>query len=164
MSHEFGVNEQIALDATPEQVWEAIATGPGVGSWPIGRPEIEPREGGVNRFTMMGFTNQSTITTYEPGQHFAHRSEADPENGTLVAFEYLIEGREGGSTVLRFVHSGVLGDDRAKEHDTLRAGDGMYLRKMATYLKHSPAVPRRRQLPVAPRGRLTYRYLLCPRV
>jgi hypothetical protein len=30
-------------------VWEAIATGPGLDSWFMGRNEVEPREGGTVR-------------------------------------------------------------------------------------------------------------------
>ncbi|WP_143737006.1 SRPBCC domain-containing protein [Microbispora sp. GKU 823] len=45
MPHEFELHKEIELDATPEQVWEAIATGPGVDSWFMGRTEIEPVEG-----------------------------------------------------------------------------------------------------------------------
>jgi uncharacterized protein YndB with AHSA1/START domain len=36
--HEFEIREEIALDATPEQVWEAIASGPGMDSWFMGAP------------------------------------------------------------------------------------------------------------------------------
>src|SRR6266550_3105048 len=50
-----------------------------------------------------------------------------------MAFEYLVEGRDGGSTVLRFVHAGFLGDDWEAEYDALRTGDRMYLRKLALY-------------------------------
>jgi hypothetical protein len=87
---------------------------------------------------MMGRTGESTVTAWEPGRHFAQRGEPDPETGLFMAFEYLIEGREGGSTVLRFVHSGVLGDDWEDQYDALKVGDGMYLRKLAAYVKHFP--------------------------
>jgi uncharacterized protein YndB with AHSA1/START domain len=33
---EFEVREAIELEATPQQVWEAIATGPGLDSWFMG--------------------------------------------------------------------------------------------------------------------------------
>lgn len=137
MPHEFEVREEIALDATPEQVWQAIATGPGIDSWFMGRNEVEPREGGTARMTLPGWTMESTVTAWEPSRRFELRSPENPD-GTLMAFEYLIEGREGGSTVLRLVHSGFLGDDWEAEYDALRKGDRMYLEKLATYLKHFP--------------------------
>lgn len=137
MPHEFEVREEISLAATPEQVWEAIATGPGINSWFMGHSEVEPRLGGRNRMTLMGHTQESTVTEWEPGKRFAFRSDPDPD-GTFMAFEYLIEGRDQGSTVLRFVHSGTLGDDWQDEYDALKVGDRMYLEKLATYLAHFP--------------------------
>jgi uncharacterized protein YndB with AHSA1/START domain len=45
MAHPFEIRNEIEVDATPEEVWEAIATGPGVDSWFMGRNEVEPRQG-----------------------------------------------------------------------------------------------------------------------
>lgn len=138
MGHEFEVDKQIELPASPDEVWAAIATGPGVDSWFMGRTEIEPYEGGRTRMTMGGVTSEATVTAWEPGRRFAFRSEESPDDGTFMAFEYLIEGRAGGSTVLRLVHSGILGDDWDDQYDALDIGDFMYLRKLAAYLKHFP--------------------------
>lgn len=135
MTHEFEISEEITLDATPEEVWAAIATGPGVDSWFMGHSEIEQRQGGTNRFAVMGSVSESTITAWDPGRRFAFRSPDAPD-GTFMAFEYLIEGRDGGSSVLRFVHNGILGDDWEGQYDGLKEGDPMYLRKLATYLAH----------------------------
>lgn len=135
MPHEFELRKEIELDATPEQVWEAIATGPGVDSWFMGRTEIEPREGGVAQMTMMGSVDQSTVTAWEPSKRFAYRG-ADGPDGTFMAFEYLIEGRDGGGTVLRLVQSGFLGDDWESEYEALRTGWDMYLHTLAQYLSH----------------------------
>ena len=133
MTHEFEIAEEITLDATPEQVWDAIATGPGIDSWFMGHSEVEPREGGRNTMTLGGYDQQSTVTAWEPGKRFAFRGDTNPD-GTFMAFEYLIEGRDGGSSVLRFVHSGLLGDDWESEYDALKEGDPMYLKKLATYV------------------------------
>lgn len=135
MAHEFEVRDEIELDATPEQVWDAIATGPGIDSWFMGRSEIAPREGGSGSFTILGESSVNTTTAWEPGRRLAYRSEEAPD-GTFMAFEYILEGRAGGSTVLRFVHNGFLDDDWEAEYDALTKGDGMYLRKLAAYLKH----------------------------
>lgn len=45
MLHEFDLRKEITLDATPQQVWEAIATGPGIDAWFMGRNQVEAREG-----------------------------------------------------------------------------------------------------------------------
>ncbi|HEY2947421.1 MAG TPA: SRPBCC domain-containing protein [Micromonosporaceae bacterium] len=137
MPHEFEVREVIALEATPEQVWEAIATGPGLDSWFMGANEIEPGEGGRMRMTVAGQTSEATITTWDPPNRLAYRGDENPD-GTFMAFEYIVEGRAGGTAVLRLVHSGFLGDDWQEEYDALSVGDGMYLRKLAAYLRHFP--------------------------
>jgi uncharacterized protein YndB with AHSA1/START domain len=134
---EFEVRDEILLNATPEQVWQAIATGPGVDSWFMGHSEIEPGEGGRSRMTLAGMSQEGTVTAWEPGRRFAYRGDAGP-GGTFMAFEYLIEARDQSSTLLRLVHNGMLGDEWESQYDSLSKGDGMYLRKLATYLAHFP--------------------------
>jgi uncharacterized protein YndB with AHSA1/START domain len=133
---EFEVRGEIELPASPEQVWAAIATGPGVGSWFIGRMEIEPRVGGQASLAVMpGVTQQFTVTGWEPGRRFACQGD----QGTDDAFEYLIEGRGHSATVLRFVHSGFMsGDWDSEYYDALSAGDRMYLANLASYLRYFP--------------------------
>lgn len=140
MPHDFEITDEIILEATPEQVWEAIATGPGVDSWFMGRTRIEPAEGGTNSLDMtdaMGFVQKSTITAWEPGKRLAFRE--DSPDGTFTAVEYLLEGRDGSGTSLRFVHNGILGDDwDAEYYEGMKAGDLVYLQQLATYLKYFP--------------------------
>jgi uncharacterized protein YndB with AHSA1/START domain len=136
MAHPFKFEKEIELEATPEEVWEAITTGPGLDSWFMGRNEVNPGEGGKVRMTLPAWTLESTVTVWDPPRRFVTET-AEGEDGRLMAFEYLIEGREGGTTVLRFVHSGFLpGDDWETEFDALKQGNPMYLHKLAQYLKY----------------------------
>jgi uncharacterized protein YndB with AHSA1/START domain len=135
--HEFEIRDEIELPATPEQVWAAIATGPGIDSWFMGHNEIEPREGGKRSMAMPGFTQTSTVTAWEPGRRFAFQEDPAPD-GTFMAFEYLLEASGGDTTVLRFVHSGFLADDWEEQYDAVSAGDGIYLHKLASYLRFFP--------------------------
>ncbi|GIF69417.1 hypothetical protein Ais01nite_74520 [Asanoa ishikariensis] len=137
MGHPYELSKEIELAATPGQVWEAIATGPGVDSWFMGRNEVEPREGGRSSLTMAGNTSEATVTAWEPGRRFATRTETGPDGG-FMAIEYLIEGRDQGSTVLRMVQSGVLGDDWETEYDAMTVGWDMFLDTLAAYLQHFP--------------------------
>src|ERR1700743_843259 len=98
MSHDFEIADELTLDATPEQVWEAISTGPGIDSWFMGRNEVEPRAGGSYRHSLKGSGETATVTGWEPGKRFAYQSRENPADGTFMAFDYLVEGREGGST------------------------------------------------------------------
>ncbi|MEV6097060.1 SRPBCC domain-containing protein [Nocardia sp. NPDC051981] len=137
MGHPFEIELEATLPASPDQIWEAIATGPGINSWFMGRNEVEARIGGIAAMDTGGRREESVITAYEPGKHFATRTGTD-EDGRFMAFEYLLEGREGGSTVLRVVHSGMLGDDWRDEYDALRRGWPFHLNTLREYLTHFP--------------------------
>lgn len=138
MPREFEIHRVAELDTTPEQVWEAIATGPGIDSWFVGRSHVEPAEGGAVRTDMgNGHVQESILTAWNPLKQFAYRSTG--ENGRFVAFDYLIEGRGGGSTVLRTVASGFLpGDDWEAEYDAMTKGGEMYFRTLVERLTHFP--------------------------
>jgi uncharacterized protein YndB with AHSA1/START domain len=123
MGREFEIRKEVELSATPEQVWQAIATGPGLAAWFMPM-EIDADGPGV--------------TAWEPGRRLAIRTPA-AEDGTTQAFEYLIEALDGGSTVLRFAHSGFLGDDWSDEYEGMTGmGWDMYLHTLGQYLRHFP--------------------------
>jgi hypothetical protein len=86
---------------------------------------------------MAGHTEEATITGWEPAKRFAYRGEPGPD-GTFMAIEYLLEGRDQGGTVLRLVQSGVLGDNWETEYEAMQVGWNMYLNSLAAYLKHFP--------------------------
>ncbi|GAA1262176.1 SRPBCC domain-containing protein [Saccharothrix xinjiangensis] len=135
MGHAFeGANEVELGGVTPEQVWEAIATGPGIDSWFMGGNEVEP--GAAVRQAFGGYEPSHPVTAWEPGKHLAYGGEKGPD-GRFVAYEFLIEGRDQGSTVLRMVASGFLpGDDWADEFEAMTAGGEMFWQTLVTYLRH----------------------------
>jgi uncharacterized protein YndB with AHSA1/START domain len=135
MAHPFEIENEMEVEATPEEVWEAIATGPGIDSWFMGKNEVEPGEGGTVRMSLPGFAYEATITAWDPPKRFATRA-AEGEDGSVHAFEYLIEGRDQGTTVVRWVHSGFLGDNWEAEYDGLKEGDPAYFHKLGQYLKY----------------------------
>ncbi len=92
MAHRFEITKDLEVGASPEQVWEAIATGPGMDSWFMGRSQIEPREGGTVRWSIGDYTDESTVTTWDPPRRFASTSTAAPD-GTFHRFDYRIEDR-----------------------------------------------------------------------
>ncbi|WP_157984577.1 SRPBCC family protein [Lentzea terrae] len=141
MTHEFEIKKEVEVEGSPEQVWDAIATGPGIDSWFMGPHTVDGRLGGRMSLDMGFFQEASTITAWEPGKHLAYESDKG-EDGTFHAMEYLIEGREQGSTVLRFVHSGILGDGWGDEFvDQQSKGWDMYLFTMAQYVRYFAGRP-----------------------
>ena len=134
MGHEFSSPEEVHVDATPEQVWAAIATGPGIDSWFMGRNEVEP--GQAVRTAFGGYTPTHAVSAWEPGERLAYGDTPAPD-GRFVAYEFLIEGREQGSTVLRMATSGFLpGDDWADEFDAMTKGNALFFHTLVTYLTH----------------------------
>lgn len=122
MLPEFEIRNDVQLDATVDEVWTAIATGPGMTAWFMPMDTVSPDGAGV--------------TAYDPPRRLVVELPAGPD-GTTQAFEYLVEARGSGSAVLRLVHSGFLGDDWTGEFEAMtRAGWDMYLHTLAQYFTH----------------------------
>jgi uncharacterized protein YndB with AHSA1/START domain len=132
MPREFELRKEVALDASPEQVWEAIATGPGLTSWFMTH-EVEPGVGGVVRLKVGDFVGESRITAWDPPHRLEVVGGTDDEPH---AFEYLVEARDGGSAVLRFVQTGFLGDNWETEYEAMNAGWGHYFHTLDQYLRY----------------------------
>lgn len=102
----------IEVAAAPEVVWEAIATGPGLGMWFL-ETELEGRVGGHVAFHMgPEMASEGEVTAWEPGRRLEY-SEPDwvqlagRENSgqqPLIS-EFVIEATSGGTSVLRVVSS-----------------------------------------------------------
>jgi len=126
--------KEVEIDASPEQVWEAIATGPGIDSWFMGRSQVEPGAGGTVRTAIGANELESIVTRWEPPHRFGYRGR-ETEEGRFIAFEYQIEGRAGGSTVLRLVASGFLpGDNWEAEFEAMTTGGDLYFQTLVQYL------------------------------
>ncbi len=135
MAHAFEIARDFEVGATPEQVWDAIATGPGMDSWFMGRNEIEPREGGAVKWSIGGWTEESIVTAWDPPSLFMTTGSEAPD-GSRHLFEYRLEPRDGGRTQVRYVHSGMLGGDWEAEYEAMSEGDPAYLHKLVEYVTH----------------------------
>lgn len=127
MSHEFEIATSVALPATPEQVWQAVATPEGQATWFMALPDTGADPSGA-----------PGVEVFDPPHHLLVRPDA------TMAFEYLIEAVDGGTAVLRFVHSGVMDVADAPpgwgdEFDAMnRAGWDQYFATLRAYLTHFP--------------------------
>ncbi|MEC3976860.1 SRPBCC family protein [Amycolatopsis sp. H20-H5] len=136
MGHEFELTSESEVIATPEEVWAAIATGPGIDSWFMGRTEVESGVGGAVRTAFAEYTPDAPVTVWDPLERLVYGTEPAAD-GRFVAYEFLIEGRRGGSTVLRTVTSGFLpGDDWADEFEAMTTGMELFFRTLVEYLAY----------------------------
>ena len=134
----------VELPGTPEQVWAAIATGPGISSWFL-RTEIEGREGGV-LVTYMGEGAESRgeVTGWDPPRRLEYAEpdwadltgRGDADVGPLVT-EFLIEARSGGTSVLRVVSSafGTGADWERDFFEDLEKGWAPFFAHLELYLR-----------------------------
>jgi uncharacterized protein YndB with AHSA1/START domain len=135
MGHAWEQRDEAVVAASVDEVWAAIATGPGIDSWFMGRNQVDPGPAGSVTTDVGGFVSTGAVTKWDPPNHFAYRSDEGGER--FVAFEYLIEGRDHGSTVLRMVSSGFLpGDDWEAEFEAMTVGGAMYFGTLIAYLDH----------------------------
>ena len=136
MGHEFEATDVAEVDATPEQVWDAIATGPGIDSWFMGRNEVEGGTGGVVRGAFGAYQPEYRVHEWDPLEKLVYGNEPGPD-GRRIAYEFLIEGRDGGSSVIRCVTSGFLpGDDWEDEFEAMTAGGALFFRTLVEYVTH----------------------------
>jgi uncharacterized protein YndB with AHSA1/START domain len=98
------VEAEIEVTGSPEQIWQAIASGPGISSWFV-PTKLDGRIGGTTTSNFgPGMESAATITTWEPPMRFVAESESSPGLGT-VATEWTVEAKAGGTCTVRVVHS-----------------------------------------------------------
>lgn len=132
MGKEFEKPAEAEVPATPEQVWEAIATGPGIDSWFLGRNRVE--DGKVESdFPGIPATD---IEVWDPPRRLLHSSRS-AEDGRFIAYEYLVEGRDRSTTLVRLVTSGFIpGDDWQDEFEAMGTGGELFFGTLVQYLTH----------------------------
>jgi hypothetical protein len=117
MGKEFEIRREVELPATPEAVWEAVATGPGTASW------LFPEDPGPD----------AKVEADRPHRYAVRTEGPDGFN----SIEFVIEGRDGGSAVLRYVHSGVIAEeDWDDQYDAVDGHTDFYLHTLGQYLEH----------------------------
>lgn len=103
------INLEVEVTGTPEQVWEAIATGPGISAW-LQPTTVDERVGGTFAFDMGSGRNDSgKVTAWEPPCRFATgevRWRAEGAPAATLATEWRVEALSGGTCVVRMVMSG----------------------------------------------------------
>jgi uncharacterized protein YndB with AHSA1/START domain len=124
VSRPFEITRELALPAAPDDVWTAITADTAAWQFPTGM-EIPagaaPPEGGP-------------VTTWDPPNRLVIRVEAP--DGNFNALEYAIEAREGGTALLRYVHSGILADEWEDQYDAIGGHTDFYFHTLGQYLAH----------------------------
>jgi uncharacterized protein YndB with AHSA1/START domain len=132
---------EVEVPGTPEQVWEAIATGPGITAWFV-PAKVDGREGGDMELDFgpgLG-VERARIAAWDPPRRFLAVAEA--EGRPPMACEWLVEARDGGTCVVRLVNSGFGdGAEWDAEYGATETGWKLFLFNLRLYLTHFPGQP-----------------------
>jgi uncharacterized protein YndB with AHSA1/START domain len=134
------VRVEVEVPGTPEEVWEAIATGPGLECWFV-PAEVEGREGGTITTDHGPFGESTgTVTAWEPPHRFAYEERdwhPDRPDPPPWATEILVEARSGGTCVVRLA-SGLFSNasDWADEIEPTEDGWRQGLQNLRLYMTH----------------------------
>ena len=131
------------VGATPEQVWDAIATAEGISAWMV-PTQLDPQIGGAVSFDVGGFWSHGIVTDYTPTRRFAYAepwptTDHDLSSVTPIATEFLIQSASGGSSVIRIVTSayGSGADWENEFFAEMVAGWGELLDNLAAHLNEA---------------------------
>jgi uncharacterized protein YndB with AHSA1/START domain len=129
------IDLSIEVPGTPEEVWTAIATGPGITSWFV-PAELEERDGGEVRhdFGEMG-SDTGRVVAWDAPRRLVLEGHAS--NGGVLAFEWLVEAKGGDACVVRLVTSGFgPGEEWDGDFDGMSAGWLLFLENLRLHLTH----------------------------
>lgn len=136
------VQVEAEVPGTPEEVWQAIATGPGISSWFV-PTEVPEDANGVPASLVAHFApdgsmdSVATVTSWEPPHRFTADSNDMGPNSPTVATEWIVEARGGGTCVVRVVHSWfATSDEWDDQFGQIEQGWPSFFRILRLYLTH----------------------------
>jgi uncharacterized protein YndB with AHSA1/START domain len=136
------VQSEAEIPGTPEQVWQAIASGPGVSSWFV-PCQIDQRVGGKITVSFgPGMESSSTITAWNPPHSLsAEGSEISP-GAPVMATEWTVEAKAGGTCIVRVVHSWFAETDEWDgQYESTELGWAAFFRDLALYIANFNGQP-----------------------
>jgi uncharacterized protein YndB with AHSA1/START domain len=140
------VQVEVEVPGTPEQVWQAIATGPGVSAWFV-PTRVETDAKGVPTRVFHDFgagmgESGADVTAWEPLHRFAAESPGWVPNSPVMATEWTIEAKSGGTCIVRVVHSLFADtDDWDGQLTGTESGWPAFFRVLKLYLTHFAGQP-----------------------
>ncbi len=136
------VQVEVEVPGTPEQVWQAIASGPGISAWFV-PTQVDGRIGGKVACDFGGgMVSSAEITEWQPPHRFVATDATWLQGGPSVATEWTVEAKGGGACVVRVVHSLFAStDDWDGQIESTEHGWPGYFRVLRHYLAHHAGEP-----------------------
>lgn len=131
------VEMEFITSGTPEQVWRAMATGPGYTAW-FTKTRIDEHVGGKVDFDFgPNGTSTGEVTIWEPPFRFGCVEREWSEGAPPVATEITVTSRSGDRCVVRMVHSLFAStDDWDDQLEGFEGGWPGFFEVLRVYLSH----------------------------
>src|SRR6516162_2530645 len=133
------IQVEVEVPGTPEEVWQAIATGPGISAW-FCPAELEERDGKPVAAKLNfgpGMESRSVVTAWDPPRLFAREAAGWVPGSPPIATEFSVEARAGGVCLVRVVNSLFAStDDWDKQLEGTESGWPGIFRVLRIYLTH----------------------------
>ncbi len=140
---------EVEVVGTPEEVWRAIATGPGISSWYVPHT-VEEREGGAATARFGPGPDMlipGRVAAWEPPRRIVFDGGEDAGG---LAFEWLVEARDDGTCVVRLVNSGFgSGEEWDGQFDAMSDGWRLFMLNLQLHLEHFRGQTATASLPTA---------------
>lgn len=128
------IEVEIEVVGTPEEVWRAIATGPGISSWYVPHSVEECEGGALSASFGPGMDVTGTVAAWDPPRRVLF-DNAEETGG--LAFEWHVEARDGRTCVVRLVNSGFgQGEEWDAHFDGMAEGWPLFLENLRLHLAH----------------------------
>ena len=136
----------VEVPGEAEEVWAAVATGPGITSWfvPV---HVDEEEGGSVRMDVGGADVETgTVAAWEPPHRVVF--EGSPSRGRRLTYEWLVTPTRPGTSAVRLRNTGFGPDaDWDADYDGMGGGWPLFLENLRLHLTHFRG---RRAVPVLP--------------
>src|SRR5258707_6278478 len=132
------IQVEVEVPGTPEEVWQAIATGPGISSWfvPTEFEESDGKPVAVKMNFGPGMVSRAAVTAWDPPRMFAAQGEGWG-GSPPIATEWSVEARAGGVCLVRVVNSLFAStDDWDGQLEGTEHGWPGFFRTLRIYLTH----------------------------
>lgn len=130
------VEMEFLVPGTPEQVWQAIATGSGMSAW-FTPTSVDERVGGAIEFDFGdAVVSSGVVTEWNPPQRFGYQEHGWSGDAPPVATEVVVTSRSGDQCVVRMVHSLFTDrDDWDDELESFETGWPGFFEVLRLYLR-----------------------------
>jgi uncharacterized protein YndB with AHSA1/START domain len=137
------ISVETEVPGTPEEVWQAIATGPGLTAWFVPTRLEEREKGSMVMDFGPGMESTAEIQEWDPPRRLtAENTEGMGPGAPPMATEWTIEAKAGGTCRVRVVHSWFAStDDWDQQYEAVEQGWPGYFRILKRYLAHFRGQP-----------------------